>query len=459
MNSAPAGPEWISIRIRETRLGNFYFKRLKKYRIVKLLAPWIWDKIYRTYQYSWILLYAPKMRLQKLSSHKVASHELLLIHSETVETPRPCAFPESKSAFLTSPHADYTFPEIYITEVSNATVTGETNLILADGKVICHDLYDFSLDYTSEELHGRTYVWPAQHTIAWLLPVIPNRRLAYAACFTDACAKNYAHWISEVLPRINIFCSVERWSNVPIIVDEGLHPNLIESLHAVVGTSREIFTISSGMCFHVDQLIVPSVTGYVPFERRSLKSKGFSHGHFSPSALYQLRQKLCNAFELPTIQLPKKIFIKRNSNIRNISNTHDIEACLNLLGFSVIEPEKLTIGQQIAFFANADTIVGATGAAFANLIFCKRTAHVVVLISTCKSLSYWYWQNMASAIGLRITYVLGKSIDRVGTDYHSDYLIEPTDVLQAIHSATPLPDVCSMQEGDFVPMPYRGPSS
>ena len=156
-----------------------------------------------------------------LSSQRRANH---LSPPEIVATPFPTVFPESDSKNLIAPHTEYEFPEICIAEICDAVVAGATNLFIADTSVICHTLYDFPRDYTSEELHWRTHIWPSTHRITWLMNTTPAHTFDRAVCFTDACAFNYAHWLTEVLPRIGLFSAAPAITpEAPLIVNDSLH--------------------------------------------------------------------------------------------------------------------------------------------------------------------------------------------------------------------------------------------
>lgn len=429
--ATPADLNRVAVRVRDTWLGQLYLNHLKKYRIVKLLAPWIWHKVNFFYRLSWIYGKALRRHLLPLSAHAAIDGKVILLKAETVTTPLPVVFPKSSRKHRIPPHTGYEFPEIYIAEVHNALVTGGTNLIMIDDSVICHDLYDFTHDYTAEEMDWRAYIWPHRQRIAWRMSTAPTRELDRAACFTDACAHNYAHWMTEVLPRIHLFCRAEGTSEVPLIVNDGLHNNLMESLRAVAGDKREIVTLPTGICVGVEHLSLTSVTGYIPFDRRFNRLKNHSHGRFSPFALLSLCQCLQAKPGEPSCSTIRRVFVKRNSGIRNITNTREIEEHLVARGFSVIEPEYLTHAQQIALFSNADVVIGATGAAMANLIFCKPTAKIIIMISDYKFMPYWYWQNMACAVGNRVTYVLGKCTGPRAY-LHSDFTVNLSDVLDAI---------------------------
>ena len=46
------------------------------------------------------------------------------------------------------------------------------------------------------------------------------------------------------------------------------------------------------------------------------------------------------------------------------------------MGFEVVRPEALGVVEQISLFRHATVVVGATGAAFANCLFCPPAAKI-----------------------------------------------------------------------------------
>jgi capsular polysaccharide biosynthesis protein len=78
---------------------------------------------------------------------------------------------------------------------------------------------------------------------------------------------------------------------------------------------------------------------------------------------------------------PSKLYLARQqSPRRNFLNEDQLRAEVSELGFTVIFPEQLSIDEQLALFNSADVIVGCTGAAFANVLYCKEDARVVEII-------------------------------------------------------------------------------
>lgn len=424
-------------RLRESLLGKFYINHLKKNKRFRLIAACLWRKGYPVY-----VKYKMRTNRTNLSLPMVKLSEYInnspvkvykLAGPETVSTPLPAVYPNTDIKYMAALNERYIFPDLFVTTVYNASVTGGTNLIKAGDIILCHDLYDFSRDFTSEELHGRAVIYPENSQIQWLMNDSKPEVLPSAAVFVDACAHNYAHWMTEVLPRICLFCMDERFDGIPVIVNDNLHANLMESLLMIAGSKHIIVTLPIGRSIQIEQLFSVSPTGYVPFEKRTNKLINHSHGLFSPYALKSLRNKLKATVHDPNIATPYKIYLRRNSGARKITNNTEIETVLTRNGFSIIEPEQLSFAQQVILFSKANIVVAGTGAACANLIFCKPSAHILILISKHKDLPYGYWQNMSCAIGGRVTYVFGDVEKKSARNVHEDYSINIEDIQAALN--------------------------
>jgi capsular polysaccharide biosynthesis protein len=193
----------------------------------------------------------------------------------------------------------------------------------------------------------------------------------------------------------------------------------------VAGTEREIITLPIGRALVVDTLYLTSVAGYVPFERRTNKLVGHSHGVFSPRPFNMLRNQMHGLGQKTKDQAwPEKIFLRRNSGTRKVTNAAELEKLLVGRGYVIVEPEKLTFLQQTQLFSHAKIIVASSGAALANVIFASQSAKIFILIGKYPDTSYWYWQNMACASGKTISYVLGKINANDSNGIHAGFTVE-----------------------------------
>lgn len=76
---------------------------------------------------------------------------------------------------------------------------------------------------------------------------------------------------------------------------------------------------------------------------------------------------------------------------------------------------------------NAKVVVGATGAAIANTVFCPRGSQVGILLAKNEGLAYEYWVNMLTPMGINVTYILGKGSE---SNLHSDFAIDQAHLME-----------------------------
>ena len=354
----------------------------------------------------------------------------LLAPAANCPAPVLTVFPVSRQSKITTPANEEPFPEIYSVVINDAHVIPSSNTILTNDLMIFHDLYNPRCQIGSEELNGRVEFDERQRKARLKLIFGGHHDLAEAAHFLDAAAANYAHWITEILPRIVMFCEVEAYKNIPILVDENLLPNIWQSLALAIGSYRSVYVVSPLISVKVQKLHVISVAGYIPFGFRGATDHDALHGKYSPVALASVRDLAIEAVMNEKLEriLPKKIFIRRKSSSRRLLNQDQIEEILLAKGFSVVSPEELTFLEQVRLFNEAEAIIGPTGAAFANIIFCNPSAKVTILIAEVPEMIYFYWVKLASVAGLNLTYVLGRGDGDASHGVHRDFSVS-TDTM------------------------------
>ena len=86
-------------------------------------------------------------------------------------------------------------------------------------------------------------------------------------------------------------------------------------------------------------------------------------------------------------QTPERIFISRLSRTRagayrGLSNELELLERFKMLGFAIVEPELLTMPEQVSLFAGARVVVGLGGAGLFNAAFCRPGTLVVSIESS-----------------------------------------------------------------------------
>lgn len=75
---------------------------------------------------------------------------------------------------------------------------------------------------------------------------------------------------------------------------------------------------------------------------------------------------------------PRRLYVSRRGAVRRqLLNEIELEAALTARGFAIVDPDRLSVREQIALFHGAEMIVSQSGAALTNVLFCRSGARVV----------------------------------------------------------------------------------
>lgn len=368
----------------------------------------------------------------------------VLIGAEAVEGRAPPMFPATD--FYDLSPLRYDFPAITLTTLRDVLVRGRSNILTTADAIVRHDLYDPRPDILPEDFYDRLKPSADQTEATWIAAYpLEVDYLPEAAAFTDASAFNYAHWMTEVLPRLVAFVRHAGRGGVPLIIDDDLHPNLMASIPLAVGPDVKLHLLRPEASVRVGVLHNVSPSGYVPFSLRPRSEVPSAHGVFSPSAMGEMIGRLRDGVPGPAAGDPRpKLFVRRRTKVRRLENEEEIEAALIARGFVAVAPETLTLPEQIAMFSNAAMVVGATGAAITNVMFCRPDCPMVVLMPRFRQTGYWYWRRIAAAAGAGpVVHVSGPQLRPMDDPFHAvamhqDFRVEVADVLDAVEAAEAL---------------------
>ena len=208
---------------------------------------------------------------------------------------------------------------------------------------------------------------------------------------SDWAHANYAHFLNDAVPRFHLFrqagfspkdvdwyfCSAPNRYCVGLLQRLGIPLD-----RCVVG--RPDFAIAT------DTVLVPSLPGTQRIRPRWVVD------FLQQSFLTQKRPP------------HRRLYIRRTGS-RRIVNDADLTAVLAKNGFEICEPEHDE--DQCRTFSEADIVIGAHGAAVANLAFCQPGTRVIELIPSDQPLAYRYYA-LSVVADLTYAYLMGTSVAR-----------------------------------------------
>jgi capsular polysaccharide biosynthesis protein len=182
-------------------------------------------------------------------------------------------------------------------------------------------------------------------------------------------AGNYGHFLLELLPLAVIGRRLSpAYDPVHIIhyAEAPLQDVMFRSFRLLGVSLSRVLVRDFGQPIHLADAIVV---------------RGLSvHGtYMSPLAVQAVEEMAASVPAGPH----KKIFVRRVpgwNRGRALLNQEQVCARMEDLGFVTIEPGEMTLEQQISVFRGADEVIGVSGAAMTNIVFCRPGTQVKMLV-------------------------------------------------------------------------------
>lgn len=345
-----------------------------------------------------------------------------------------------------------TWAPIRVVRHRNVRVIGWSNFLL-HGRVAVHpDLYAPSRDRSPLELYASGRM-SKDFTDIRIRRGLLFGSLPKAINLCDQTPYNYAHWMTEILPRLVFLSEKPELRDWPILVDDGIGQNLFESMQAVLPWKAEFIKLPSHEMVQVGELLNVSPTSYCPHEFRDFhkaQQQGFQF-FFSGQALNRLRDRLRERYQRYTTGRPRRIYLKRTPlwtyNNRNVADIDSIEDLLDARGIETLNVTGMTIQQQAKVFMNAEVVVAPTGAALINMLFAPAGCRILVLAAAYEGATYDYFHHIAHLLGHELSFVVGPQEDEDGYHMNRDFRVSLDDLRSALDLILSVPRGCQLRTG------------
>jgi hypothetical protein len=320
---------------------------------------------------------------------------------------------------------------IVIREFKEVTALGGTNFIVRADTAFHYPEFKPQRDVCVGERFGAIVVKPKDGIITHDL-VHASDIVDEAVSLLGQSAGNYAHFLTEVLPRLAVINQHGKFAHLPLLVDGWIHANHLELIRLLTGDQRRLIKVAVHNPVRVSRLIDVSTVSYAPPEMRSylegrrpdpVPDEAYS---FNGRALDVLRSSFNRAGTTG-----RRIYLHRKvgptGNGRELVNTTKVERIAQRSGFEIIDPMKLSIPEQIEMFQSAEAVIAPTGAALANLIFTPPGAKVLILAPYFDGGNYYYFNSLMSVLGHDVKYVLGPQVVRGSKSphpYHANFRVD-----------------------------------
>jgi capsular polysaccharide biosynthesis protein len=126
----------------------------------------------------------------------------------------------------------------------------------------------------------------------------------------------------------------------------------------------------------------------------------------TPNVSYRTVRDRQLARKAPTPLSFNRVYISREGHPRRtLLSERRLEERLQELDFFVVAPEEHTVDEQIDIFRSAELVVGCAGAAFANVLYCRRDTTVIEItpsrmVTPVTTSGRWVY-NLCAIVGCR----------------------------------------------------------
>lgn len=224
---------------------------------------------------------------------------------------------------------------------------------------------------------------------------------------------NYYHWVTEVIPKlVNIMKHLSsNEEEITILIEDGVPNQSLDIIDLIFSEFEffeyKLFRVKKGQLVYCESLIYCTPLWTSLDNTRSLPNpkKEF---FVSSDCLKKVKDKLSkNTLSNNYILKNKKIYLQReNTKLRKLSNVLDLERLLYKKGFDFVDPGSLDFFEQYNLFSQAEVIVGASGAAFTNLLFMKPGSTAISLYPSAQSTNYYVFQPLADVSNVHLIHFL-----------------------------------------------------
>lgn len=330
---------------------------------------------------------------------------------------------------FTLPLAAAPIPEAYVAEIREATVLPGHEVILVDQESqIIYDRLIRMGDWYSLREDSATPLIDNTHVLVESGEPARKSLKSGISLFSDGWY-NYAHWLVEQLPRIFSVEQFPEYLGMPLLVNEGLYPQQMESLRLASKGQFPITVLSSSNRHRIERLVVPSnLTQFIKRRYRSGEKPCTADGPFHPEAINFLRTRLlpvCADDNRPR----RRLWLSRKAQIktgqRRLLNEPEIEKMLLQHGFEILHPETMSFREQVAAFAAAEMIAGPAGAAMINIAFAPPGARVLIFTKDHPEVNFHYFTNIGQIAGFEVAHVCGRTVGNFGVQgFESDFTVD-----------------------------------
>ncbi|WP_234869407.1 glycosyltransferase family 61 protein [Allitabrizicola rongguiensis] len=230
-------------------------------------------------------------------------------------------------------------------------------------------------------------------------------------------ATNWYHWLIEILPAAFLAESLpKQYLGFPLLVPEHVRSitTFGDALQLFAG-DRSVVLLSNETLTRVDNLVFidPPVRGPMNMQAGYWPSpKDYSQHDV---VLRAFRKAMIDRLGLAETKPTRRLFLARSNALRSY-NQDDLIAIAADRGFEVVFPETMTFREQVETYLQSEFLIGPSGAAFANTLFCQPGTRALTWILPQYS-GFCAYSNLARVVGIDLRYLFVSPTSTIGSTH------------------------------------------
>jgi hypothetical protein len=320
-------------------------------------------------------------------------------------------------------HVVGTFSAIAAREFLRVTVHPEASAIVSKDKILVPPFYVVRPDALIVD----------SHLLVSQKDGIGIVRRAYIAKHNEGISVfgngslNWYHWLIEILPAAFLAKRLPaHLQSLPLLVPEPcmLKDSFRESLN-LFADGRKIVPLPVRSLSRIDRLILIDSPVIGPMNMSSGRWPAVTDYSQNAEVLLQYRSAMLDRLGITAGNARRRIFLAR-ANDRRSFNQGDLADVAVRHGFEVVQPERMSFRDQAVLFSEASVLLGASGAAFANMIFCQPGTRSLTWILPQYG-QFCAYSNLAHLLDIKLRYLFVTPTIEVRTSfdaYEASYLVD-----------------------------------
>lgn len=321
-----------------------------------------------------------------------------------------------------------TVPDINLYKFSNAKINVESSHIILNETVVMERLPIIPVEYCNYstgiiEVHNKFYaVYNASYS---------ELEIDKAFFVGGNGSWNYYHWTIEIISKLKYFLSKKNIDkDIKIIFP--IHAKNIESFSTMVeillSNKFETYYIDNSKIIKVRELYIVTTPSNVVYNTKYGKEFENNFLFFDKESINYVRNSILNSQQYNNFlnssnkkQKFLKVYLARKKHtVRGYNHEKVLEVAIRH-GFQPIYLEELSFFNQVYLFQNVKYIIGASGAAWTNIIFMRKGVRGLSWLGeNIKSFSCY--STLAEYYGCDLQFLSYKVAYK--EEIHSDYSLD-----------------------------------